>query len=64
MTTLCEEIEAGLATSFNYFNQCDFHGNQADFYNINNYSKGSESNSFQYIWLIQKLYCSEHLKHF
>ena len=62
MTTLCDKIEAGIATSFNCFIQCDFHGNQADFHDINNYSKGSEGNSFQYICLIQKLYCSEHLQ--
>ena len=62
MTTLCDEIEAGIATSFNCFIQCDFQGNQADFHDINNYSKGSEGNSFQYICLIQKLYCSEHLQ--
>ena len=24
MTTLCDEIEAGIATSFNCFIQCDF----------------------------------------
>ena len=62
MTTLCDEIEAGIATSFKCFIQFDFHGNQADFHDINNYSKGSEGNSFQYFCLIQKLYCSEHLQ--
>ena len=62
MTTLCDEIEAGIATSFNCFIQCDFQGNQADFHDINNYSKGSEGNSFKYICLSQKLFCSEHLQ--
>ena len=42
MTTLCDEIEAGIATSFNCFIQCDFQRNQANFHDINNYSKGSE----------------------
>ena len=37
MTTLCDEIEAGIATSFNRFLQCDFHRNEADFHDINNY---------------------------
>ena len=41
MTTLCGEIEARIATSFNRFIQCDFQGNQADFHDINNYSKGN-----------------------
>ena len=31
MTTLRDEIEAGIATSFNCFIQCDFDGNQAIF---------------------------------
>ena len=53
MTTLCDRLEAGIATSFNCFIQCDFHGNQADFQDSNNNSKGSEGNSFQYIYLIQ-----------
>ena len=56
MRTLCDEIEARIVTS------CDFQGNQADFHDINYYSKGSEGNSFQYICLIQKRYCSEHLQ--
>ena len=30
MTTLCDEIEAGIATSFNCFRQCHFHRNEAD----------------------------------
>ena len=47
MTTLCDEIEAGIATSFNCFIQCEFQGNQADFHDINNYSKGSEGNCQQ-----------------
>ena len=58
MTTLCDEIEAGIATLFNCFIQCDFH----HFHNSNTYSKGSEGNSFQYICLIQTLYCSEQLQ--
>ena len=62
MMTLCDEIEAVIATSFTCFIQCDFHGNQADFHDINNYSKCSEGNSFQYICLIRKLYRSEHLQ--
>ena len=62
MTTLCDEIEAGIATSFNCFIEFDFHQNQADFHDINDYSKGSKGNSFQYIFLIQKLCCSEHLQ--
>ena len=62
MTTLCDKIEAGIATWSNCFIQCDFHENQADFHDINIFSKGSEGNSFQYICLIQKLYCSEHLQ--
>ena len=37
MTTLCDEIEAGIATSFNCFIQCNFHRNEADFHDINNY---------------------------
>ena len=37
MTTLCDEIEAGIGTSFNCFIQCDFHRNEADFHDINNY---------------------------
>ena len=32
MTTLSDEIEAGMASSFNCFIQCDFHGNEADFH--------------------------------
>ena len=43
---------AGIATSSNYFMQCDIYRNQADFHNINDYSKSSESNSFHYIYLI------------
>ena len=62
MTTLCDEIEAGVATSFYCFIQCDFHRNEADFHDIFNYWKGSKGNCFQYICLIQKLYCSEHLQ--
>ena len=37
MTTLCDEIEAGIATSFNCFIQYVFHTNEADFHDINNY---------------------------
>ena len=62
MTTSCDVIEPVIATSFNCFIQCNFRGNQADFNDINNYSKGSEGNSFQYIYLIQKLCCSKHLQ--
>ena len=50
-TTIFElHIEAGMATSFNYSIKCDFHRNQADFHDINDYSKGSDDNSFQYIY--------------
>ena len=37
MKTLCDEIEAEIATLFNCFIQCDFHGKQAYFHAINNY---------------------------
>ena len=57
MTTLFDEIEAEIATLFNCFIQCDFHHS----HDSNNYSMGFEGNSFQYIYLIRKLYCSEQL---
>ena len=42
--------------------QRDFYWNQADFHDINDYSKGSDGKSFQYIYLIKKIYCSEHIE--
>ena len=62
MMTCYDEREAGIATLFNCSIQCDFHRKQADFHDIINYSKGSEGKSFQYICLIQKFFCSEHLE--
>ena len=45
-----DEIELGMTTSFNYSIHDDFHGNRADFHDMNDNSKSSEGKSFQYIY--------------
>ena len=62
MATFYDDIVVGIVSLFNSSMNCDIQENVALFHNINDFSKWSHRNSFQFICLIKKVYCSKQIK--